>query len=945
MSNNTDIFGIDEQVTQSGVLAEYKTSAEIRVRFVIENAQATNSFSIYGKIKGQTAWNSITTLTGNAITDVIIAEFDFILVVTNVYASNSNYVHFLASGIAQTSEGVSSFTAGGNDLVGMNNIEFTSTDATITITSNTNTGVIDFSVADLSAVDDLVTLSGLASGSTDLGTFSGIIIPDGSTVKSALQSLETSIVAMPSPMQYKGLWSAATNTPTLANGGGTNGYVYQVTTDGTVDFGAGNIVFNTGDKVAYNGATSVYEKWDMTDAVSSVNGYTGSVVLTKGDVGLLNVNNTSDANKPVSTAQASAIALKYDASNPSSYETTTQLNIRDTANRNRLNHTGTQSATTITGLAAVATSGLKADVGLSAVDNTSDVNKPISSATQNALNLKAPIASPALTGTPTAPTQMQGNNTIAIATTAYVDTATSAVVAPDSTTTTKGIVKLAGDLAGTAALPTVPGLATKEPNITATTSADYYRGDKTFQPATSLPTSTSTQSALDLKAPIASPTFTGTVSGVSKAMVGLANVDNTSDINKPVSSAQASAIALKIDLTQKGAALGVATLDSNSLIPITQIPPSALERLVIVTDQSARYALTTATIQNGDTVKETSTGLMYFVIDDTNLTNSAGYSTYTAGSASSVPWSGITGIPAPVTSLSGTNTGDQTAATVINTPAGNISSTTVQAALNELDSEKQATGNYIIALTGDVTATGPGSAASVVATVGTSSALNIHNAELAANAATNLNTASTIVRRDSSGNFIATTITANLTGNASGSAATFTSSLAGEVSGLQGATVVANSAVIGKVLTGYAIGANTPISSSDSILGALQKVQGQISASPAGTAGDINPTSFSAANNQVTAANVTGFAFSSIVVRSFQALVSVHLNATTELYETFSILGIQKTGTFDISIEGCGDNTGVIFSITSAGQIQYTSNNSSGFISSTVKFRAIIVGV
>jgi len=52
----------------------------------------------------------------------------------------------------------------------------------------------------------------------------------------------------------------------------------------------------------------------------------------------------------------------------------------------------------------------------------------------------------------------------------------------------------------------------------------------------------------DLKSPLASPTFTGTVSGISKAMVGLSSVDNTTDAAKPVSTAQATAIALKANL-------------------------------------------------------------------------------------------------------------------------------------------------------------------------------------------------------------------------------------------------------------------------------------------------------------------------------------------------------------------------------------------------------------
>ncbi|MGH7974969.1 MAG: hypothetical protein ACREBR_05560 [bacterium] len=73
---------------------------------------------------------------------------------------------------------------------------------------------------------------------------------------------------------------------------------------------------------------------------------------------------------------------------------------------------------------------------------------------------------------------------------------------------------------------------------------------------------------------------------------------------------------------------------------------------------------------------------------------------------------------------------------------------------------KQATGSYITALTGDVSATGPGSASSIVNTVGGSTAANVHSAELAANAATSLDTVSTIVKRDGSGNFLASIITA-----------------------------------------------------------------------------------------------------------------------------------------------------------------------------------------
>jgi hypothetical protein len=62
------------------------------------------------------------------------------------------------------------------------------------------------------------------------------------------------------------------------------------------------------------------------------------------------------------------------------------------------------------------------------------------------------------------------------------------------------------------------------------------------------PISTLTQNALSLKAPLASPAFTGTVTGITKTMVGLGNVDNTSDIAKPISTLAQTALNLKANI-------------------------------------------------------------------------------------------------------------------------------------------------------------------------------------------------------------------------------------------------------------------------------------------------------------------------------------------------------------------------------------------------------------
>lgn len=92
---------------------------------------------------------------------------------------------------------------------------------------------------------------------------------------------------------------------------------------------------------------------------------------------------------------------------------------------------------------------------------------------------------------------------------------------------------------------------------------------------------------------------------------------------------------------------------TSGTIDIDRLPKAALERMVVVADDAARFKLTTATAQAGDTVKVTATNKMYLVKDDSKLNTEAGYEPYTAGQASSVPWSGVMGKPstfAPPTS-------------------------------------------------------------------------------------------------------------------------------------------------------------------------------------------------------------------------------------------------------------------------------------------------------
>lgn len=118
--------------------------------------------------------------------------------------------------------------------------------------------------------------------------------------------------------------------------------------------------------------------------------------------------------------------------------------------------------------------------------------------------------------------------------------------------------------------------------------------------------------------------------------------------------------------SEKGQALGVATLDEYGYVELSQINPAVIERVVVVADEAARYALTTAQVQNGDVVNQQLDGnndpnsSMWFVYDDTNLDNSSGYLPFSAGVATSVQWSGVSGKPAIIGDLEAISNPDDT---------------------------------------------------------------------------------------------------------------------------------------------------------------------------------------------------------------------------------------------------------------------------------------------
>lgn len=223
----------------------------------------------------------------------------------------------------------------------------------------------------------------------------------------------------------------------------------------------------------------------------------------------------------------------------------------------------------------------KTQVGLGNVDNTSDANKPISTATQTALNLKA--------------------NQTTTYTKLEVDAAIAGLVdsAPVALDTLNELAAALGD-------------------------------DANF--------STTVTNSIATKAPLNSPTFTGTVSGITATMVGLGNVDNTSDANKPVSTAQATAIGLKQNTLVSGT--NIKTVNSTTLlgsgdivIPAGATGPQGPQGIQGIQGATGLTGPTGATGPQGPT----------------GLTGPTG-ATGATGPAGTTVWSGITDKP---TTLSG----------------------------------------------------------------------------------------------------------------------------------------------------------------------------------------------------------------------------------------------------------------------------------------------------
>lgn len=105
--------------------------------------------------------------------------------------------------------------------------------------------------------------------------------------------------------------------------------------------------------------------------------------------------------------------------------------------------------------------------------------------------------------------------------------------------------------------------------------------------------------------------------------------------------------------------------------------------------------------------------------------------------------------------------------------------------------------------------------------------------------------------------------------------------------------------------------------------------------------GDLDEVTFSLANNQGSFADVTGVLFSNATNRSAELQYSITIDATSDLFESGKIMVVQRGADWVISQSVNGDNSQVLFDMTNAGQLQYQTPNYAGFVSGTLKVRAL----